>query len=618
MLGGGKKSRVRMKLNRRVIKPAEHKQESLQEPIGDLIPSKYYYVPASNVNGEPFKLNFSQGDRVLGGQPINRVRNTTERQLLSPTSGKIAGKERVIISGRVAYASDCLKIQADGKDQFMELGHIKEYHRCTQEEIFARLRTAAIYGMGGGGFPAWRKIAAGNIKHLIVNAVECEPYITADHALIDSHSDEIVTAISTLQGVIEKFQVNDDYQLETHIAMEDNMGSAIAKMKGSLEKTPLQHTGLRVLPSAYPSGSEKQLTQYLLGEEVPQGQVAVQQGILCLNVATIRSIYRTLVHHEPLTQRVVTISGPAVKQPRNYWIKVGTPIIEIMKHLKIDGKAQVFLGGGMMNHRVYDTKMPISSSSNCLLFFESLKEKATGNGKRKGRSSSKSNNGGGGGTPLFFHQRSGDAMPILTSPDTDHQECIRCGLCEQVCPVNLLPQELYRLVKADKWEAAEAESLQSCIECATCDYVCPSGIPLSKYYIYAKEHIKAERSARFRADRARDRFNDHQERITKQEEERKLARELRMAQMKQTNKDSPAEQLEAKERKIASLKIQISKTNQAIQKWQQNSGEDNAAKISALQDAVAKLEKELQDLTGGDVGAEVPGEKAQAEVASEK
>lgn len=583
------------------VHPEDHKQESLQMPIGGLIASEEFYIPTSDINGMPLKSNYKVGDKVLGGQLANQVRNNNERQYLIPTSGELVGMENILISGRVPYYSQCFKLVADGRNEMMPSGDDSDYHNCSQEEIINRVRNAAIYGMGGGGFPTWRKIMTGNIKHLIVNAVECEPYITVDQALVEAHSDAIISAISLLQELIKKYDVTDhnatdhNTKLITYIAIEDNMRSAIDKLRNSLSDSSLENTYVKIIRTVYPAGSEKQLVHSLLGQEIPVGQVAAQQGVLSLNIATVHAIYRSLIHRAPLLQRVVTVSGNGVSKPRNYWVRIGTPIKNIIKHVGVKDadKLQVYLGGGMMNYRVHDTNMPTSSSTNCILLFSDTSIKShTGNGRGSG-----------------FSKSNGTGIPQLDGHIKNHRECIRCGLCEQVCPVNLLPQQLYRYIKADKFELAEQDKLSSCIECAACDYVCPSNIPLSEYYTFAKEHIKYEQQSNIRSDRARTRFNEHKERLEKDKLAQQQRREARRAAMNKVTTDSPVSEQETKQRKIASLKMQIDKTSQAISKWdapQVDSQVDSPVdmevdskvdiKVKALRQVVEKLQQELHNL----------------------
>ncbi len=623
------------------VKPPEHKEESIRLPIGDIIPADEFYIPITKA-GAQMGNKVAVGDRVLAGQFINEPITAGEKHRMAPVSGVITGTTNILISGRVPYYSECLVLRSDNKHERVTPPENKSYQDCTRQELIERLKRAAIYGMGGGGFPALRKMGAQKIKYLIVNAVECEPYITVDHALLDSYSDEVVAAIPIAHKIL-------GCNPQTIIALENNMSSAIKaiseaiseaiKNKGTgeaeteaegtektrlaspiapnakISNTELPNIKLKVLPTIYPMGSEKQLILALLGTEIPSGKIAVQQGILCLNVATLRAIYRAVVHNEPLLQRIITVAGNGVPQPRNHWVRLGTSINQILLQTGVKdlSSVNVFMGGAMMNYKIDDLNMPVSSSTNCLLVFKKSPNMLANNnvnGGSNGGSNGEDNVGDNGYENGHGHEdeqrhkqdapltqsalwRSADT-PLFDKQWTQHRECIKCGLCEQVCPARLLPQQLYRYIKADKIPLAVDEGLFACIECAACDYVCPSNIPLSDYYIFAKESSKTEQLNKYKADRARNRFNDHKLRLDKQKEELAARRAERIAKMKKTNDNSPAEDISVKQRKIASLKIQISKTLQAIDKWQAT-GEDSRA--ATLQNTRDKLQQELNNLT---------------------
>ena len=602
------------------VKPPEHKEESMRLPIGDIIPADEFYIPITKAGAQMgniekrgdikqsddssnlLTLKVAVGDRVLAGQFINEPITAGEKHRMAPVSGVITGTTNILISGRVPYNSECLVLRSDNKHERINPPENKKYQDCTREELIERLKRAAIYGMGGGGFPALRKMAAQKVKYLIINAVECEPYITVDHALLDSYSDEVVAAIPIAHKIL-------GCNPQTIIALENNMSSAIDAISEAIknkEAKKAKETGLasptipspqiKVLPTIYPMGSEKQLILTLLGTEIPSGKIAVQQGILCLNVATLRAIYRAVVLNEPLLQRIITVAGNGVPQPRNHWVRLGTPINQILLQTGVKdlSSVNVFMGGAMMNYKIDDLNMPVSSSTNCLLVFKKSPNMLANNSSNVGVNGYENGDGQKQGAPLTQSAlwRSADT-PLFDKQWTQHRECIKCGLCEQVCPARLLPQQLYRYIKADKIPLAVDEGLFSCIECAACDYVCPSNIPLSDYYIFAKESSKTEQLNKYKADRARDRFNDHKIRLDKQKEELAARRAERIAKMKETTDNSPAEDISVKQRKIASLKIQISKTLQAIDKWQA-AGEDSRA--ATLQNTHDKLQQELNNL----------------------
>ena len=555
------------------IKPPEHKDISLQNPLVPLS-AKVFHIPYRSRNGKLHRMSVSVGDHVRGGQLLNIPTVSDERQIRAPDSGKIVAEKEILISGRVPYRSPTLVLESDGR-------HLREepprgaqhWEECETGELMRRIARAGIYGMGGGGFPTLIKLRSFKTPNtLIINAAECEPYITADHCLLEQRSDELLDGILVLAKMLRPKRII--------IGIEENMISAIRAVKQSLKKniggaflsapTPAPEISLREIEVVYPTGGEKQLISVLLNLEVPQGKLPADVGILCLNVATVCAIRRAVLHNEVLNERIVTISGNAAEQPRNYRVPLWMPVKDL---LDATGQSdwrdkKLLMGGGMMNYPVTDTDMPISPGTNCFLLMRPSDE---------------------------------------VRPDNTQRECIGCGLCEQVCPVLLQPQFLYRLIKADQLEAAEDHHLDDCIECAVCDYVCPSKIPLSDYYIFAKEELKAEKKRQMKADRARQRFTDHKKRTeeeARKSEQRRLERRQRLREAAGPTapakiagtKEASADEKAARERKIAMLRVQAEKTKQAIAKWETKG---DAEKTESLRGVLQKLNEELKSLDTG-------------------
>jgi electron transport complex protein RnfC len=279
----------------------------------------------------------------------------------------------------------------------------------------------------------------------------------------------------------------------TLIGIEDNKPEAIAEITKALTQTPLANTEVIPIPTIYPSGGEKQLIQILTGKEVPHGQLAFDIGLFCQNVGTCVAITRALERDEPLISRVVTISGDNISEPGNWEARLGTPIshlIELAGGYSHAPGGHLVMGGPMMGFSLSGAQVPIVKASNCIM-----------------------------------------VMREETIPHTlgYHDECIRCSKCTEVCPAQLLPQQLYWHARAQAWERTQEFHLFDCIECGCCSAVCPSQIPLVQYYRAAKSEIRAAQKALFKSDRARIRFEFREKRLLlkkqKDEERRRLKRE---------------------------------------------------------------------------------------------
>ena len=366
---------------------------------------------------------------------------------------------------------------------------ISNWQSETTRSLLSRIEEASIVGLGGAVFPTHIKlnVAKLNINTLIINAMECEPYITCDHRLIIENADEII------EGALITAKIVDAHNIL--IGIEDNKSEAILSLEHSIRKLNLLEKPkikIVIASTKYPSGGEKQLIQILTGQEVPNGSYPASLGIIVQNPATLFSVTKAIVEGLPLTKRLVTITGNACGKPGNYWIPFGTSIKHISKHLKInlETTSEIVFGGPLMGELIEDSNVPTNKSTNCIIFNNS--ERALDN----------------------------DTGIKLSLSSNSHLACIRCGECESVCPASLVPQQLYWFAKNEQWAELEQHSLFDCIDCGACNYVCPSEIPLVSYYRYAKSQIESNKIKLAISDTAKQRFENRDIRLNRLKWER--------------------------------------------------------------------------------------------------
>jgi electron transport complex protein RnfC len=469
------------------IKLEGHKSESLVQGLQQASLPPQLILPLKQHIGEHNKPLVDVGDRVLQGQMIAAGSSLICAPVHAPTSGVISAIENFPVAHPSGQADTCIVIDVDGKDEAAEpvMPDLQQVDTDGMIELICR---AGIVGLGGAVFPTAAKLSRGKargIDTLIINGVECEPYITCDDILMRHYAAEVLRGSGYLQRILRPQR--------TVIAIEDNKPEAIEKMTTAFAQSGLLDTEIVAIPTIYPSGGEKQLIQILTGKEVPHGQLAFDIGLFCQNVGTCVAITRALEQDQPLISRVVTISGDNIRQPGNWEVRLGTPIrhlIELAGGYLHGDRAHLVMGGPMMGFSLAGDQVPIVKASNNILV---MREET-----------------------------------IPHSPGY-HDECIRCSKCTEVCPASLLPQQLYWHVRARAFDRAEEFHLFDCIECGCCSAVCPSTIPLVQYYRAAKSDIRAAQKAQIKSDRARIRFESRERRLLlkkqQEEERRRLKRE---------------------------------------------------------------------------------------------
>lgn len=455
------------------VHPPEHKAESTSHPISKLAAPEKLVLPLRQHVGHIPKVKVQVGDYVLKGQMLAEPEGSVSAAIHAPTSGTITAISEQVIPHPSGLPDMCITLAPDNKDQWTTLQPV-DWRNTDKKALVDLLRSSGIVGLGGATFPTHIKLRTNgksNVHTLVINAAECEPYITCDDMLMRERADEIFKGIEIVQYLLGAEKCI--------IGIEDNKPFAAEIMTKAAPANAA--VAIKIVPTLYPSGDARRLIHLLLGIEIPNDKRSTDVGIQVFNVATVLAIYRYFEFGEPSISRVVTMTGN-VAVPQNFEVLFGTPLHHLVAAAggaKAD-TTHFIMGGPMMGFDLPNDAVPITKAANCII----------------------------AATPNLF------AAPPPAMP------CIRCARCADACPVNLQPQELYWFAKSDNFEKARDYNLFDCIECGCCTYVCPSNIPLVQYYRYAKSEIIAIDKAKETADLARERNDFRLARIEREKLER--------------------------------------------------------------------------------------------------
>jgi electron transport complex protein RnfC len=485
------------------VHPPSHKETTGNLPIAPLPLPQTLIVPLRQHIGVAGKLLVAIGDKVLKGQPLTTPAKGLSLPVHAPSSGEITDITDHPIAHPSGLSEPCVVIKTDGLEQWVDRLPIEHYASESSEFLLNKIKMAGIAGMGGAGFPAFIKSGSNKkIQYLIINATECEPYISADDTLIQQSAGDILQGIDIIATIVRPEMIL--------IGIEDDKPKAIAALKAASEHRDDIH--IRVFPARYPSGGEKQLISILTGQQVPSGGLPLDIGMMVHNIGTLHAIYRAVICDEPLISRVVTVTGSSVKKPQNLQVLIGTPVSELLQYCQFNPIApnsknpkkrqRIIMGGPMMGFTLPTSDVPVVKISNCIL----------APGKNE-----------------------------IPSADNE-MACIRCSACADACPVKLLPQQLLWYSQAKDYDKAAEYNLKDCIECGACSYVCPSEIPLVQYYRVAKAELKAEHQEKVLADKAKQRFEERTARLERdaleRQEKQRLATEKRKQAQAKTGASS--------------------------------------------------------------------------------
>lgn len=526
------------------IHPPANKRQSLSFPIDYPELPKRLVVPLDQHDGRPCRACVEVGQQVLKGELIGGGDGPLGAAVHAPSSGTVTAIEprpAGHLSGRPAR---CVEIATDGHDRWTSRQRVADYCQMSAPQLVERIAQSGIAGLGGGGFPTATKLTTSGhppITMLIVNATECEPYVTADESLMRERADEIIQGIDILAHI-------HGNRARVVIGIEQSKPEALAALRTACAKSAVE---IVEIPRKYPSGGERQLIYALTGKQVPSGNIPANIGVLCINVATVYAIKRAVIDGEPLISRVVTVTGGACATQRNYQALIGTPIKHLLRHSGVNNNRlnQLIMGGSISGFKLPSDEVPVVKTSYCIL------------------------------------------APDIDefAPAPPERACIRCGRCAEVCPASLLPQQLLWHAKAANHQQLEEHNLFDCIECGACNYVCPSHIPLVDYYRAGKVHLDAARQVKSNAAQARQRFEFHQLRLARLEREQSLRRAARRSAAVPSNAPrapvvrlSSADIIAAAQNRAASKQPTIEQT---LNKLQRN--------ISMLQNRLELAEQRL-------------------------
>ncbi|KAA6348439.1 Electron transport complex subunit RnfC [termite gut metagenome] len=426
------------------VHPNENKLSANRTIITAGVPKQAVILLEQHI-GAPAKPIVAKGDKVKAGTKIAEANGFVSAAVHSSVSGKVAKIDSVTDASGYAKPAVFIDVEDDEWEETIDRSEalVREC-TLTSEEIIERIADAGITGMGGASFPTHVKLtplSPFKAECVIINAVECEPYLTADHQLMLEHAEEILVGVSLLMKAVKVDKA--------FIGIENNKPDAIQLMAKAVSR----FVGINVVPLKvkYPQGGEKQLIEAITGHRVNKGALPISVGVVMQNLATAFAVYQAVQKNKPLFERVVTVTGKSLANPSNLMVRIGTPIhrlIDICGGLPED-TGKIIGGGPMMGKALINTDVPITKGSSGI---------------------------------LIMNRKDAERSEV--------QNCIRCAKCVSVCPMGLEPYLLSALAEKRDFEGMEKENIMDCIECGSCQFICPSCRPLLDYFYLGKKIVQ--------------------------------------------------------------------------------------------------------------------------------
>lgn len=423
------------------IHPDYRKEQTSEKAIIAMPLPAALYIPLQQHIGAPAEALVKEGDLVKKGQKIGRNQGAVSATQHAPTSGRIVSVSEVPAPHPSGLATLSIIIEPDGKDEWAELPEpIADPLAVDMQTINARVAESGIVGMGGAAFPSAIKLNLGTQKKLhtlLLNGAECEPYLTCDDRLMREYADEVIDGARIMAHALGVAKIV--------VGIEDNKPQAIASMTKAAAAFP--EIEVAAVPVQYPMGSERHLVQAITGRETPARMLTADLGIVVHNVATARAVHHAVRFGRPLISRIVTVSGSAIREPKNVKVLIGTKISDLIEFCGgFSARPERLINGGpMMGQPLPSAEVPVVKGTSGIL-----------------------------------------ALTAEEINDHPTSACIRCGSCVTICPAGLSPVEMASFIRKDNMEVAAKLGVMDCISCGSCSWVCPSHIPLVHYFNYAK------------------------------------------------------------------------------------------------------------------------------------
>ncbi len=433
---------------KRGVHPHDHKEltNNLLSKVVAPVEGEEYFYPLSQHIGAPCEAIVAVGDRVLLGQKIAEGQGFVTSTIHSAVSGEVVAIKEVLVSSGALVKS--IVIKNDGQDETVEgYGEVTDYTTLSNQEIVNKVKDGGVVGLGGASFPTHVKLSPppeAKIEFLVVNAAECEPFLTTDHRAMLEKTEMFLGGIKV---VLQMFP-----EAKCIIGVETNKMDAINVLKEATKNE--EKIEVMGLVPKYPQGSEKQLIEACTGRQVPSGQLPSATGCIVQNVDTLIAIYDQVVNNRPLTTRFVTISGDSAVEPGNYEVRIGEKFDRFLENIGgfNEDTYKIIAGGPMMGTALSTTDIPFVKTSSSF---------------------------------LFFSEKFGKLKP--------ERNCIRCAKCVDSCPIGLMPYELnYNSINTDFGAFDENNGLD-CIECGSCSYICPSKRHLAQTIRATKRAVMAHK-----------------------------------------------------------------------------------------------------------------------------